>query len=143
MANYVGTVTQQLVAGDRGQPAVGLGQYALTGALVNADTITFTGFFANQKPRILGGALYAPELDTNAAPTGSVIIGDGTTTNGYMTTSLVGRPVGENKLVLRCDGTFVGTASAASKDLIVTVNGVMATSATTGTIFVEVVGVGV
>lgn len=148
MAAFVGTVVSSARGGDRGQLSMGLGTYALTGALVNGDTITWTGIVPNgQAARIMDVQFEAPELDTSASPTATATIGDGTDADGYITTFNLGKPVqapvnGEQIIALG-NGAVIGTTTQASGNIVFTVTAAVATGAATGTLIVRPIVMGV
>lgn len=132
-------------AGERGQQFEALSSYALTGALVNADTITFSNLLPDpNRFKVVDFEFWSPELDTNATPTTLFTIGDGTDADGYLTSkggavtlsnSLAGQ------LFYKGDGAIIGAAAgtAASRDVVLTVTAAVATGATSGNLWVKVV----
>lgn len=142
MANFTGTVTKFAAAGDRGELGAGICSYTLTGAIANGDTITWTNAVPSAKQaRIIDMIVSAPELDTSGSPTGTATVGDGTDADGYNITFNLGKPVqapanGE-QIVNHGTGALIGTANHSSGNIVLTVTGVMATSATTGTIIIR------
>ena len=141
MAALTGTIETVGKSGELGQQYWCVGTYTLSGALANADTITWTNLFPKGKFKIVKGLFSTPELDTNASPTGTAIIGDGTTTNAYMTTKNLGlaatAPANGQDIVYSMRGASIGTtfgSTTSLRNVVLTINGVMATSATTGTI---------
>lgn len=147
MTAYTGTVTIPARAGERGQQHTGLLTYALTGALVNADTITWSNAVPlGAQAKIVDLQFWSPELDTDATPTATFIIGDGTDTDGYLTTK--GAAVGlqnslAGQLFYKGDGAVIGTVTQASRNIVLTVNAAVATGATSGTLRIAVTVEGV
>ena len=146
MAALTGTVVNAGRSGERGQQFVATGTYALTGALVNADTITWSNFFPSGKFKLVSLEVYGPELDTNATPTMKFKIGDGTTVDAYLTEK--GGALGlqnslPSQLFYKGDGASIGTSFTGLRNLVMTVTAAVATGATSGTIFVEAVVEGV
>lgn len=135
MTAYTGTVL-----GDPrwtpGATIVASGSYALTGAVVTGDTFTFPNIIPAQKVKIVGVRIFGVELDTNATPTATLIAGDGTTTNGYLTSVTAGDATGQMQFF--GNGALIGTENAASRNLVLALGGTVATAASTGTIFAEV-----
>lgn len=137
MTALVGTVTQVGLSGEKGNEYSALLTYALTGALVNGDTITWSNVLPSIKQcNVIWMDFQAPELDTNATPTMTFTIGDGTTANAYLTTK--GGAVGlqnslGGQLAYYGDGAGIGAAPA-TRNLVFTVTAAVATGATTGTI---------
>lgn len=150
MTALTGTVVTQGKNGELGQQYTCVGTYTLSGALVAADTITWTNILPKGKFKIVTGRYYSPELDTHASPTGTIIIGDGTDTDAYLTTTNVGlpaqAPANGLPLSIGMDGASIGTtfgSTTSLRNVVLTVVGVMATSVTSGTIRVEFVIEGV
>lgn len=142
MTAYTGTVTIPARAGERGIQTTGMGSYALTGALVNADTITWTDAVPlGTQAKIVGFRFFSVELDTNASPTMLFKVGDGTDDDGYLTSK--GGGVGlQNSLAGQLayfgDGAIIGTATQAGRNIVLTVSAAVATGATSGTLYYEV-----
>ena len=138
MTAYTGTIVNAGRSGERGAQYVATGTYALTGALVENDTITWSNFFPPGKFKLVDFVFWAPELDTNASPTGTAIIGDGTDTDAYLTTKNIGKPAqlpaNGSQLVYRGDGASIGTSFTGLRDVVLTVNAAVATGATSGTL---------
>lgn len=122
-------------------------EYSLTGALVAADTITTPAGALPDGIRILDTVLSYPELDTNAAPTGTFDEGDATDDNRFID----GVPMGVagvttagfqlNQGINIAQGTTAGVVSSGagylygrgtSPQLITTVASAVATGATSG-----------
>jgi hypothetical protein len=138
MAALTGTISTAGKNGELGQQYQAVGTYALGGALAAADTITWTGLLPKGKFKVVSGYMTAPELDTNASPTGTIKIGDGTDDDAYLTESNIGlpaqAPANGYPLTLPFNGASMGTTVSALPNVVATVVGVMATSATSGTI---------
>lgn len=148
MTAYVGTVVVPAVGGAKGQVSEGLCQYALTGALVNGDTITWTNAIPNAKAaQVIGMEFWSPELDTNASPTATATIGDGTDADGYNTTFNLGLPVvaPANGTQIRDSGlgAIIGTSTQAGRNIVFTVTAAVATGATSGTLNIRPIVVGI
>ena len=129
--------------------------YDLNGvALAQNDTITATNIIPGDGVKIYDIYCSHTELDTNATPTGTYQVGDagsatrfmssvpmgvnGVTTSGFQ---IVNRsnfaPTSTNGVVTAGIGyTYTGTSATS---LIMTINGAVATGATTGIIFLTVV----
>ena len=143
MTALIGTVVTPGVNGEVGEVVTAMGTYDLAGALVNADTITWPGLLPkNGDYQIQSMRFWAPELDTNATPTGTIIIGDGTDTDAYLTTINIGlpavAPANGSQLNYNGNGASIRTnITTPVPDVVLTVTGVVATGATSGTIFVE------
>lgn len=150
MTALTGTINTAGKGGELGQQYTCVGTYALAGALVAADTITWTNLLPKGKFKIVSGRVIAPELDTNASPTGTIKIGDGTTVDAYLTETNIGlpaqAPANGYPLNIGLNGASIGTtfgSTTSLRNVVLTVVGTMATSATTGTIRVEFVIEGV
>lgn len=143
MTALTGTVVDAGRTGERGTQFIAKGTYALGGALVAADTITWTNFFPNGKFKLVSLRFWAPELDTDATPTGTIRFGDGTTADAYLTTTNIGlpaqAPANGAQIICMGNGASIGTSFTGLRNLVATIVGVMATSATTGTLHVEAV----
>jgi len=129
-------------------------QYTLAGAVVSADTFTTP---ANALPangmRIAEVEVIMPELDTNATPTGTFIVGDatddnrfidaapmgvaGVTTAGYQMRTCINIAQGLTSGVVSTGSNYL-YGSGTSPRLVMTLGGTIATAATTGTIRLKV-----
>ena len=148
MTAYTGTVNTFAAAGDKGQVGIGLLTYALTGALVNGDTITWTNALSGPKQAKVIGMLYSsPELDTSASPTATATIGDGTDADGYNTTFNLGLPVqapaNGAQIQNSGDGAIIGTSTHVGTNVVFTVTAAVATGATSGTIKIQPIVLGI
>lgn len=124
-----------------GTVQVALGKYALTGAVVSGDTYTWSSILPTNGITILDFKIYGAELDTDASPTATLKIGDGTDDDGYLTSKTAGDATGQMKF--SGDGAFIGkstgaTGATATSNVIGTVGGTVATAATTGTIWIAI-----
>lgn len=139
MADYTGEVLREGRAGIRGEQVVALGKFSLTAGLANNDTITFSNLIPNKdRVKVIGFKLFAPELDTNSTPTGTITVGDGTDADGYLTSKDMG--VNSAQLTFFGDGALIGAdaGTVAGRDVVITVASAVATATTSGDIFVEV-----
>ena len=112
-------------------------KYTIAEAVETGDTFTFTDMLPTTAVTILGGRFWGKEFDTDASPTATVIIGDGTDTDGYLA-SKVSAAGPSGAFLAEFDGALLGTASAASDDIVVTLGGTVATAADSGDIWLEV-----
>lgn len=128
-------------SGERGTQYTALLKYTLLAALVNADTITWSNCLPNGKFRVVGFEVWGVELDTHGTPTMLFTVGDGVDADGYklsasgaigLQNSLAGQ------LFYKGDGALIGTTDAAN-DVVLTVTAAVATGATSGDIWIEVV----
>lgn len=103
-------------------------------AVETGDSWTATDMLPENKVTLVGGK-FTGELDTDASPTATVIVGDGTDTDGYLASKVAGDGTGQ--LILSFDGALLGAEGAASRDVVVTLGGTVATAATSGDIRVE------
>ena len=75
------------------------------------------------------------EGDTNATPTATLVVGDGTDADGYLTSKTWGNALGQFQMF--GDGAIIGTSAHASSNVKLTSGGTVATAASSGTVFVE------
>lgn len=140
MTALTGTVITPAVVGGLGDEHTAKGKYTLGGAIASADTITFTGLLGKGKKEIVGFKYFGIELDTNASPTGTIIVGTESDDNGLLTSKVAGNA--NAQLIYLGDGALVDTITD-DENLIITVGGTVATAASSGTLYVEVVVRGV
>lgn len=136
-------VGTNLVAGrwEPGLEYTAVGKYTLAGAVVTGDTYTWTNLLPANGIQILDFRVNGVELDTNASPTATLIVGDATTTNGYLTSKTAGDANGQMQFF--GDGAFMGLATGvtnatATRNVVGTVGGTVATAASSGDIYVYV-----
>ena len=141
MTAYTGTIVSEGRGGELGQQFSAIGKYALTGALVNGDTITWSNLLPKNTVKVIAFRFWSVELDTGGTPTTLFTIGDGTDPDGYLT-SKGGAVTLSNSLAGQLsyfgDGALIGADDAASRDVVLTVTAAVATGATSGTLWVEV-----
>lgn len=145
MTALVGTTVIKGRSGERGTQYAALLKYTLLAALVNGDTITWSNCLPNGKFKVVGFRIWGVELDTNASPTMLFTVGDGVDADGYKLSA--GGGVGlqnslAGQLVYLGDGALIGTTDAAN-DVVLTVTAAVATGATSGDIWIELVIEGV
>lgn len=104
--------------------------WAVNDTLETGDTFTATNILPAQKVKVIGGRVLGKEADTNASPTGTLIAGDGTDTDGYIASCTWGGA--ESQFNKGFDGAIVGTTTAASRNLVLTLGGTVATGAANG-----------
>lgn len=132
-------------AGEQGQDYVALSSYALTGAVANGDTFTFTNLLPKAPTcQIIDFEIWGVELDTGGSPSLTFTVGDGTDADGYLTTK--GGAVGlqnslAGQLFYKGDGAIIGAAAgtAASRNVKITITAGAATAASSGKIFVKAI----
>ena len=120
-----------MVMSSKGKATIGTG-------VVTADTWTFENMLPNINVLIVGGRISGQEFDTDATPTATVIIGDGTDTDGYLTSKTAGTAQTNGQYYAEFDGALLGGSAQASVDLVVTLGGTVATAASSGDFFLEV-----
>lgn len=137
MTAYTGTNVLSTPRWSAGEEFTFSGYYALTGAVVTGDTYTWSNILPplNNKVQLLSFKIYGKELDTDASPTATLIVGDGTDTDAYLTSKTAGDATGQMKF--HGDGVSMGVTITTSRDIVGTVGGTVATAATSGTIWIE------
>lgn len=141
MTAYNATIDVPGLSGELGKQLMAVGHFALTGALVAGDTITFPNILPQNGAKVIYSRTAHPELDTNASPTGTLKVGNTDDDDGYHLLYNVGAPVvapaNGGQMGNTGTGALIGTV-VNNRDIVMTVVGVMATSITTGTIFLFV-----
>lgn len=140
MAALTGTNTLKTPSYIMGQVSTVTGTYALSGALANADTITWTDIFPDKDVTVLSVKTITPDLDTNASPTGTYTVGDGTDVDGYIAGGKLNIPTGTDDPALGVtegQGALIGTTISGKRNIVLTVDAAVATGATSGTVTVE------
>lgn len=121
-----------------GNEFTSVGAYAYSVALASADTITFIGLIP-AGAQVLEVTFTSNEIDTNASPSGTVNVGDGTTPAAFIAGGSVGLSAsGENQVTLMGNGVNIGATYKVDTNVVVTVASTVATGATSGTILVKV-----
>lgn len=139
MTAFTGTNVLTGKGGELGALSIARGSYTFGTEVENADTITWTNILPAQGAKVVGFKVFGTELDTNATPTATFTIGDGTDADGYLTTK--GGAVGlqnslAGQLFYEGDGALVGT-KVTGRNVVLTMTAATATGASTGTIYVE------
>lgn len=146
MADYSATIDVPGKGGDIGTQFKASGYYALTGAITGhattGDTITFTNILPFGGAKVLEVEVVCPELDTDATPTGTMIVGNSDDDNGFITTQNVGKPAqlpanGAQLIAKSFDGALLNT-HITNRDIIIEFTAALATSATSGTVRLNV-----
>jgi len=108
-------------------------------AVETGDTWTFTNMLPSEDVEVLSGTLFGVTFDTNATPTATVIIGDGTDVDGFLVSKTSGATKTENvdTETFHLDGLLVGGAKPASRSPVVTLGGTVATAASSGDFFLQ------
>lgn len=111
--------------------------FTVGSAVETGDSWTASNFLPSQDVQIISGMVFGADLDTNASPQATVIVGDGTDTDGYLSSKTAGG--GEQNNVLPFDGALISTYGTppASRNLTLTLGGTVATAASSGTVWVE------
>lgn len=145
MTAYTGVILTKGRSGELGGQYLARGKFDLTAALANGDTITWTGI-KPQGTLTRSFEIYGPELDTSATPTGGMSVGDAATTvgggdpDGYLTTK--GMEAAGDQLYYKGDGALIGNDSD-STNVVVVVNDTVASGASVGSIYIDVIYEGV
>lgn len=137
MADYTATVDVPGKGGDIGTQMVASGYYDLAGAITGhattGDTITFSDILPFGGAIVRDVEVVSPELDTNATPTGTLIVGNSDDDNGFITTTGIAvETTVATPLVLKSfDGALLNT-HVTNRTVIIEFTAALATSATTG-----------
>lgn len=120
-----------------GQTHVAVGKYTLGAAIAQNDTITWTNILPGGGVEILDVTFYGVELDTNASPTGTVDLGDGTDVDGFIDGASVGlAAAGATQVIAKANGTKLGTTYDTATSIVATFPTAFATAASSGDVFV-------
>lgn len=145
MTAYTGSIVIKPANGGLGDEHTVKGSYTLGAEIEDTDTITWTGILGKGDKQIVAFRVYGVELDTNATPTATFVVGTEDDDNGLLTTK--GGAVGlQNSLAGQLsyfgDGDLVGTITN-DENIILKMTAATATGASSGKIFVEAVLKGV
>jgi hypothetical protein len=140
MANFAGTVTGGNPPYNPGYDHTVVGTLTLASGLANTDTITWTNILPDTPVTIRSVRLIAPELDTGATPTGTIVVGNSDDDDGYIL--VAGMAVGlqnslASPLLLAGTGLLMDT-KVSNRTIIATVKSAVATAASSGVIRLEV-----
>lgn len=115
-----------------------LSKYTIAATVLTGDVYTFANMLPplNLAVQLLSVEFYGVELDTNSSPTATLVLGDGTTTNAYLTSKTAGNAVFQLHYV--GDGANIGTVITVSRNIVATVGGTVATGQTSGDVFCKV-----
>lgn len=115
-----------------GQEFTRVAYYDIGSAVETGDSWTATNLLPAQKVQIIAGLSWGADLDTHATPTATTIVGDGTDTDGYLSSKTAGS--GEQNIILPHDGALITTYGTppASRNLVETLGGTVATAASSG-----------
>ena len=117
------------------------GEVTFTGTAASGDTGTISGMVPENGFIVTGMRVSGTKLDAHeTAATGTLIVGDGTDTDFYLTGGLAGRDgPASDQLVVCGNGTGIGSGTyPASTDVVITLGGTVATGASGGTLRVEI-----
>lgn len=124
-----------------GQICSSLGTVTFTGSATTGDTGTIAGMVPSQNGvKHLGMTVFGTKLDAHVTDaTATLIVGDGTDTDAYLTGGLAGRDgPAADQLVIKGNGVLIGTTTTpASTSVVITLGGTVATAASGGVLFVE------
>lgn len=140
MTAYTGTILKAATGGELGRQYKVTGYYTFGAEVETTDTITWADIIPASGARVIGGKVWGVELDSNATPTATFIIGDGSDTDGYLNTK--GGAVGlqnslAGQLAYFFDGALLGTTVTTNNDVVLTMTAATATGASSGTIWIE------
>lgn len=136
MTIFTGTITHE-GNWQAGALYEALGSCSISAAVATADTFVFTNILPVNDVEIVDFEVYGSDLDTNATPTGTLTAGDGTDVDGYMASKTAGGA--DEQYFRKGDGVLVGgNVNPASRNIILTLGGTVATAASSGTIYVRV-----
>lgn len=125
-----------------GQICKSIGKVTFTGTATTGDTGTIAGMIpADNGVIVTGVTVHGDKLDAHeTAATATLIVGDGTDTDAYLTGGLAGRDgPAADQLVIKGNGTLIGSGTTpASTDVVITLGGTVATGASGGELYVEV-----
>lgn len=150
MTAYNFTLVDPISPWVSGKVLVARAYYDLNGvALAQNDTITATSIIPADGVEVMEVLVSHTELDTNATPTGTYTVGDsgdadrfitsapmgvnGVTTSGFQIRNGINRATGTTSGVISTGAGYRYTGTSAST-LILTVDGAVATGATTGVV---------
>lgn len=146
MANSNATILVKPKSGDAGAQNTAVGYYdiagAITGHATTGDTYTFPALW-KAGTKLVGFLLTFPELDTNASPTGTAIVGTSDDDNGICTTFNVGlpaqAPANGMPIVIMGNGALLGTSATVDTDIIIEFTAALATSVTSGRVLAQAI----
>lgn len=122
-----------------GQEFTAIGSYAWPDSVVTGDTVTWNDLFPAGGVTVLDVSLVSVELDTNATPTATAVVGDGSDTDAFILSFIPGvNTTGNTKIIAPGDGALIGTTLSAATDVVLTIGGTVATAASSGTTWVKV-----
>lgn len=143
MAALTGTVTLAGKNGEIGQQYLARGSYTFGAEIEDTDTITWSNILPAGGAKVVGFRVYGQEIDTNATPTATFIVGNTDDTDGYLKTK--GGAVGlqnslAGQLFYAGDGDLITSGSIiTNRNVVLTMTAATATGASSGTIYIELV----
>lgn len=136
--DFTGTANYAVVVEPRwqaGQTYTSVGTITVTEAIESGDTWLITGLLPEDGVQVIGCKVFGIEGDTNASPTATIVVGDGTDADGYVTSRTWGDANGQFQAF--GDGALIGSTTQASSNVKVTSGGTVATAASSGKLWVE------
>jgi hypothetical protein len=122
-----------------GETFTAIGKYTWPDSVVTADTITWAGLFPAGGVTVVDAKLTSVELDTNASPSATVIVGTVADDNGLIKSFIGGvNTTGNTQINANANGDLLATSLSAATDVVLTVGGTVATAASAGDTFVYV-----
>lgn len=142
MTNYSATIDNPGRGGEVGVQNWASGYYTLAGAITGhsstGDTITFSNILPEGGAIVRDVVVAYPELDTNGTPSGTMIVGNTDSDDGYIITQNVGLaaqvPANGQQMIARGTVGDLLNTRVTNRDIIIEFTAALATSATAGTI---------
>lgn len=131
-ANYEVVVAPRWQAG---MEYTSVGYITVTEAIESGDTWLIPGMLPDNNVQVLGCRVFGIEGDTNASPGGTIVVGDGTDADAYVTSRTWGDANGQFQAF--GEGVVIGTSNQASTGVKVTSGGSVGTAASSGNLWVE------
>lgn len=137
----IGNATGTILVAPRwsaGAEYTAIGSYTFAAAVAEDDTITWSDLIP-KGAEVVDVTYYGVELDTNASPTGTVDVGDGTDVDGFIDGASIGlAAAGANQVIAKANGTKLGTTYSTATDVVATFPTAVATAASSGNVYVSV-----
>lgn len=118
-----------------------LGSLAIPEAVETGDTWTISNLLPENTFRVVACDYFGTEFDTNASPTATVVIGDGTDADGYMTSTTGGNANAQLTLMgygALHDKVYLASDGPAGRNVKLTLGGTVGTAATSGTGYIRI-----
>lgn len=137
----IGNATGTILVAPRwsaGAEYTAIGSYTFAAEVANGDTITWADLIP-KGAEVVDVTYYGVELDTDASPTGTINIGDGTDVDGFIDGASIGlAAAGANQVIAKSNGEKLGTTYTTATDVKLTVASAVATAASSGNVYVAV-----